>query len=101
MVHPLKGRGGRTFPQNSNFANQYHVSIKWHLESAIRCASKAAYLSMLRLRNNLMAEKFAGSGTIASLIIAHTDYTKLNRLKKTDPEAFYYWYKAIELRVDK
>ena len=79
----------------------YIFSQTFHLESAIRCASKAAYLSMLRLRNNLMAEKFAGSGTIASLIIAHTDYTKLNRLKKTDPEAFYYWYKAIELRVDK
>ena len=74
-------------------------SQTFHLESAIRCASKAAYLSMLRLRNNQMAEKFAGPGTIATLIIAHADYMKLNRLKKTDPEAFYYWYKAIELRV--
>lgn len=74
-------------------------SQTFHLESAIRCASKAAYLSMLRLRSTVALEKFTGPEKVATLMITHTDYNKLNRLKKTDPEAFFYWCKAIELRI--
>lgn len=34
-------------------------------------------------------------------IIGDTMNTKLNKLKKSNPEAFYYWYKIYELNAKK
>ena len=69
----------------------------FQLDIAIRCSAKAAYLSSLRLANRTDVERFVDAASVAGLLIEHPDYNKLNRLKKTDPEAFYYWYKAVEL----
>ena len=30
--------------------------------------------------------------------ITNTKYSKFNKFKKTNSEAFFYWYKALELR---
>ena len=30
-------------------------------------------------------------------MIENTQLNKLNKLKKNNPEAFYYWYKAINI----
>jgi len=34
---------------------------------------------------------------LSDWVIDHPDFSKLNRLKKTSPEAFYYFYQAIKL----
>ena len=34
---------------------------------------------------------------ITSWIIANPEYNKLNKLKKTSPEAFYYFFQALTL----
>jgi len=34
-------------------------------------------------------------------IIGEPMNVKLNRLKKSNPEAFYYWYKIYELKAKK
>jgi len=42
-------------------------------------------------------EKYGDPGELTAWTIAAPMNTKLNRLKKSNPEAFYYWYKCSEL----
>jgi predicted nucleotidyltransferase component of viral defense system len=67
------------------------------LDSAILCASKAAYLSALIVNQKDSIQRFENNQDISSLSIVNSDYSKLNKLKKTSPEAFYYFYLALDL----
>jgi hypothetical protein len=67
------------------------------LDSAILCASKAAYLSALIAHQKDAIHRFGNSQDISTWNIANPDYNKLNKLKKTNPEAFYYFYLALDL----
>ena len=67
------------------------------LDSAILCASKAAYLSALIANQKDSIHRFENSQEISSWSIVSSDYSKLNKLKKTSPEAFYYFYLALDL----
>ena len=67
------------------------------LDSAILCASKAAYLSALIAKQMDSIHRFENSQEISSWRIVSSDYCKLNKLKKTSPEAFYYFYLALDL----
>lgn len=73
-------------------------SQSFHLDTAIVCAAKAAYLAMLQWRNRSEVERFSGADRIAPLTIVPAEYNRLNKLKKTSPEAFFYWYQAVALR---
>ena len=67
------------------------------LDSAILCASKAAYLSALIANQKDSIQRFENNQDISSWSIVNSDYSKLNKLKKTSPEAFYYFYLALDL----
>jgi Nucleotidyl transferase AbiEii toxin, Type IV TA system len=67
------------------------------LDSAILCASKASYLSALILKKVDPIDRFEKGLDISSWAIANPDYNKLNKLKKTSPEAFYYFFRALSL----
>ena len=67
------------------------------LDSAILCASKAAYLCALILGEIKMIDRFAKNLEISVWTITNQDYNKLNKLKKTSPEAFYYFFRALSL----
>ncbi|HPB57796.1 MAG TPA: nucleotidyl transferase AbiEii/AbiGii toxin family protein [Bacteroidales bacterium] len=74
-------------------------SERYVLETAIINASKAAYLSTLITNNMNMIEHF-NENTISELknkSIANPLPSKLNKLKKTNIEAFYYWVKIYEI----
>jgi len=45
-------------------------------------------------------ERFTDPLEIASWIIEQPFNTKLNKLKKSNPEAFFYWYKIYLLQKD-
>ncbi len=80
-------------------ANFIH-SEKYSLESAIINASKAAYLSAL-LNTGLTDISHYNPETIsqlASKTIMAPLPTKLNKLKKTHPEAFFYWSEIQDLK---
>lgn len=62
-----------------------------------KCASKAAYLAMILLRDMKTIEKYSGIEAATTLSISNSEFTKFNKIKKIDPVAFYYWYKAVEL----
>ena len=72
-------------------------SESFHIDKAIIAASKAAYLSVLISANSNDIEKFSSPLDIQDMMIANTELSKLNKLKKSNPEAFFYWYKINKL----
>lgn len=71
----------------------------FRIEEAIVCSSKVAYLSKL-IRHNVTDKitRFKSPDEIAGITIEQNEFSKLNRLKKTLPEAFFYWHEALNLK---
>jgi len=72
-------------------------SENYHIEKAIQTASKAAYLSQIIKYEQETIEKFEAPNQIKDFKIENPEFNKLNKLKKSNPEALFYWYKTIEL----
>ena len=75
----------------------YIFSQFFSIDSAILCASKVAYLSSMLLANNNKIERFSTNFDFSTWKIENPNFNKLNKLKKTNLEAFYYFYKSLEL----
>lgn len=78
-------------------------SEKYRLESAIVNASKAAYLSTL-IANGITEVKHFDPSNIEPLrnaTITEPLNTRLNRLKRTNIEAFYYWNEIGKIKQSK
>jgi hypothetical protein len=76
---------------------------KYYLDTAIINASKTAYLSAL-IANNLTETEHFDKNNIQELqnVTIETPLpTKLNKLKKSNIEAFFYWYKVYEIQTEK
>lgn len=69
---------------------------RFTIDSAILCAAKAAYLTSLIRNGATVISRFDLSIDLTDLLIQAPLYNKLNKVKKTSPEAFYYFYKALE-----
>lgn len=82
----------------SNIGN--FIISPFRIEEAIICAAKTAYLTRI-IKKMVVKDisRFRTADEIAELNIAHKEFAKLNRLKSTLPEAFFYWYYAVELGV--
>ncbi|ACV62683.1 hypothetical protein Dtox_1835 [Desulfofarcimen acetoxidans DSM 771] len=65
------------------------------IEEAVKCAAKAAYLSMLLKCSKDRIERFDSRIDLKGYFVNNK---LVNSVKKYRPEGFYYWYKAIELR---
>jgi hypothetical protein len=74
-------------------------SENYHVEKAISHASKAAYLAALIKHDAKTIEKYVDPLQVKDWVINEPMNTKLNKLKKSNPEAFYYWYKIYELEI--
>lgn len=74
-------------------------SENYHIEKAILSASKAAYLSTLISHNHDTIEKYANPLQMKDWTISEPLNSKLNKLKKSNPEAFFYWYKIFEIKT--
>ncbi len=72
-------------------------SESFHLEKAIILASKAAYISILIKEDTDVIEKFNNPKLLKNWQILEPLNNKLNKLKKSNPEAFFYWFKIYEL----
>ena len=75
-------------------------SESYHIEKAITHASKAAYLSTLIKHDAADIEKFGNPLEMKDWLIDEPLNKKLNKLKKSNPEAFFYWYKIFELKTN-
>lgn len=72
-------------------------SESYNIEKAIIHASKAAYMASLILHDATAIEKFENPTQLKDWKIGGEMNSKLNKLKKSNPEAFFYWYKIYEL----
>ena len=72
---------------------------RYTIDIAIISASKVAYLSTLIANNYAKVEHFDKSGIskLQNVTIEKPLPTKLNKLKKSNIEAFFYWSKAFEI----
>ena len=76
---------------------RFLFSESYHIEKAIVHASKAAYLATLIKVDGTKIEKYNNPLLMKDWVIGEQMNTKLNRLKKSNPEAFFYWYKIYDL----
>ena len=81
------------FKKLAAFIYSGHFSI----DTAILCAAKTAYLAALFLTQEGAINRFGTGQELASWTIANPDFNKLNKVKKTSPEAFFYYFRALEL----
>jgi hypothetical protein len=73
----------------------YIYAERFTLDSAILCAAKAAYLSVLIKRGTKEISRFDPNTDLSDWFIDEQRYNKLNKVKKTSPESFYYFHQAI------
>lgn len=78
-------------------------SEKYNIDSAIANASKAAYLSVLIANGITVAAHFDPQNieSLRDAVITEPMHTKLNKLKKTNVEAFFYWNEINKLQNHK
>lgn len=79
--------------------SSFIFSENYHIEKSIVHASKAAYIATLIKLNADTIEKFNNSLEMKDWTIKEPLNNKLNKLKKSNPEAFFYWYKIVELKL--
>jgi hypothetical protein len=75
----------------------YIFSESYHIEKAITHASRAAYTAAIikAKENNIL--RFTNPGEVKDWNIQNQAFNKLNKLKKSNPEAFFYWFNALTL----
>lgn len=79
-----------------NFTN--FTIDRFSIDEAITAGAKVAYLAKLIQLGKLTAiERFKNPLEIKDWLIEKPEYNKLNKLKKSNPEAFYYWCKSIQI----
>lgn len=68
---------------------------RFTIDEAILAGAKTAYLCSLLLKDDRSKiSRFGSPEAVRSLEIPQAHYRKLNKLKKTSPEAFFYWHLA-------
>ncbi len=72
-------------------------SESFHLDKAVTFASKAAYIATLIKYDAKEIEKFNDPNQLKDWSISEPLWKGANKLKKSNPEAFFYWYKVHEL----
>lgn len=69
-------------------------SETFHIDRAIILAARTAYLAHKMLLNESYLEKYDNTVDMTDwTIIGRPEVSGLNRLKRGNPEAFYYWYR--------
>jgi predicted nucleotidyltransferase component of viral defense system len=76
---------------------QFIISERFLIDNTIVAASKAAYMATLIKSGNNEIKRFVKSVKLTDINITNPTYNKLNKLKKNNSEAFWYWYQTIEL----
>ena len=77
--------------------SHFIFSEPFHIDKAITMASKAAYIANAIRYNKDKIEIFNNPLQMKEWSIVDPLWPRLNRLKKSNPEAFFYWYKIHEI----
>jgi predicted nucleotidyltransferase component of viral defense system len=84
-------QNGITRVRNFIFSENYNI------DTAILHASKAAYLATLIKFDKNNIEKYSIKMDMNSWVISAPLNTKLNKLKKSNTEAYFYWFRIFEI----
>ena len=76
----------------------YIFSENFHIERAMIPASKAAYIAIMLQKERIEIAHFTNPMEVKDWMLEQPFETRLNKLKKSNPEAFFYWYKISELK---
>jgi hypothetical protein len=77
-----------------NFTN--FTIDRFSIDEAITAGAKVAYLTkLIQSEKEIKIEWFKNPLEIKEWMIEEQEHKKLNKLKKNNPEAFYYWYKSF------
>jgi predicted nucleotidyltransferase component of viral defense system len=79
--------------------SRFIFSETFPIDKAITAASKAAYLAVLLRSKNGVIEKYGDPKIMNDWSIREPLWPRLNKLKKSNPEAFFYWYKLSQLNL--
>jgi predicted nucleotidyltransferase component of viral defense system len=76
----------------------YLIKSNFKIEDAIAASAKVAcFTQHLKTSENTTFEKFDENSDVFKLEISNTEFNFLNRLKKTNKQAYFYWYKCLLL----
>lgn len=70
---------------------------RYYIEDAIIDSAKAAYVATCIEKGITEIKKYSKNSVTQDMIIGKSYPSKLNKLKKLRPEAFYYWYQIDEM----
>lgn len=74
----------------------YTINKAFRIDEAIQASAKAAWFAMkLKNANFSPIEAYNAEIDLGDLRIANQDYQFLNKLKKANKPAFYYWYNCL------
>ncbi|MFK7906880.1 MAG: nucleotidyl transferase AbiEii/AbiGii toxin family protein [Chitinophagales bacterium] len=76
-------------------------SESYHIEKAIVHVAKAAYLAKLIQYKSTSFFRFDKPVEVKDWVIKQPFFTRLNKLKKSNPEAFFYWFQVYRLEREK
>lgn len=76
---------------------RFIFSENYHIDRAIADASKAAYLATVLRQKRDTLQKYQSAAQVTDWVIDQKFDSKLNKLKKGNPEAFFYWYQIYLL----
>ncbi|WP_066435460.1 nucleotidyl transferase AbiEii/AbiGii toxin family protein [Chryseobacterium sp. CCH4-E10] len=97
-----KGKGDfKALSAGITQVKRFIFSESYHLDRAITDAAKAAYLATVLRYKVKKLKKYQGLESIKQLVIDQEFDSKLNKLKKGNPEAFLYWYHVSLIRQQK
>jgi hypothetical protein len=81
-----------------NFTN--FTIDRFSIDEAITAAAKVTYLTkLIQSEKQVKIERFKNPLEIKDWLVEDQEYNKLNKLKKNNPEAFYYWYKYFKINI--
>ena len=75
--------------------NHFIYGPKFREPEAQTAMAKAAYLALSIDNDFDQIKRYDRSTSMKNWTIVDSAYSKLNRLKKSNPEAFFYWYKTL------
>lgn len=75
----------------------YTIGTAFRIDEAIQASAIAAWFAMkLKNGNYSPIEVYAPEVDLTNFLIENQEYQFLNKLKKANKPAFYYWYKCLE-----
>jgi hypothetical protein len=76
------------------------ADLSFDESAAVLAAAKTAYLAGVLLSDGKTLEKYDRDLDMGAWEITDKEFSDFNGYKYSNPEAFYYWFKAIQINAE-